>query len=125
VALTALRHRQSTRPHVARRLGATEVSCLCTIPLDMPQRLRSQKLMHSTNLGVRREPRLPYTITWLPLVFFSASLHHFPARRKTHLDSASYSKPQANDVDDLSIPARASEVCAAMAVSERSSRLLW
>jgi hypothetical protein len=58
----------------------------------MPQRLRSQKLMHSTNLGVRREPRLPYTITWLPL-FFPASLHLFHARRKTHLNPASNSKP--------------------------------
>lgn len=45
---------------------------------------------------------MPYLITWLPL-FFPVSLHLFHARPKTHLDSASDSKPQADDVDDLSI----------------------
>ena len=50
-----LRHRQSTRPHVTRRLGATEVSCLCTIPPRYAPAVAQPELMHSTNLGVRRE----------------------------------------------------------------------
>lgn len=67
------RHRQSTRPHVTRRLGATEVSCLCTMPLhSICPAVAQPGLMHSTNLGCQ-ERCVPYPITWLPhfLLLFS------------------------------------------------------